>query len=166
MDLKDKITVFETGKNPELAPEIISELIYENSRLDRILREMSTDIRNGDFKKASDKAVKFLYAKPTRKMTNKVEAIQETVCSFFKIKKDQLFILNRAPHVSRPRMIAMFLIRKHLGLSYHAIGREFKKDHSTIIHAEAAIKNLIARSDDFREQIQEIEEMLPWIIEQ
>lgn len=41
--------------------------------------------------------------------------------------------------ISRSRQYAMWLIRKRMGLSYPEIGRFFRRDHTTVIHAVRAV---------------------------
>jgi len=43
---------------------------------------------------------------------------------------------SRLPMFTRPRQMAMFLCRKLTSESAPAVGRAFRRDHTTILHAE------------------------------
>ncbi len=66
--------------------------------------------------------------------------IEKAVCQLFTIEPDALKADNRARAVAYPRMLAMFLARKHTGAAYSEIGRFFGgRNHSTVISAEKKV---------------------------
>ena len=66
--------------------------------------------------------------------------IERAVCQTFGLDHDALKSGNRARAVSHPRMLAMYLARKHTGASYSEIGRHFGgRNHSTVISAEKKV---------------------------
>jgi chromosomal replication initiator protein len=66
--------------------------------------------------------------------------IERTVCSTFHLDAEALRSESRARTVSHPRMLAMYLARKHTGASYSEIGRYFGgRNHSTVISAEKKV---------------------------
>lgn len=60
---------------------------------------------------------------------------------------------NRQAHVVWARQLAMFLCRSLLGMPYPAIGRAFKRDHSTAMSACRTVQNLAETDSDLREQV-------------
>lgn len=66
---------------------------------------------------------------------NTVDNIQKVVAKHFDIELEDLLGKRRDPEFSHPRMIAMYLCRAYLKLSFPAIGRHFDRDHTTVIHA-------------------------------
>ena len=67
------------------------------------------------------------------------------VCKFYSIDEALLRGSLKNKGTSEARQIAMYLIRQMTNLSLPDIGREFNRDHSTVIHAirkvEATLKN-------------------------
>ncbi len=68
--------------------------------------------------------------------------VERSVCSLFQIDPEALRSDSRARAVSHPRMLAMYLARKHIGAAYSEIGRYFGgRNHSTVIAAEKKVLN-------------------------
>jgi chromosomal replication initiator protein len=69
-----------------------------------------------------------------------VRDVERVVCNLFQIKADAIKSESRAQALAYPRMIAMFLCRKHLGAAYSEIGRYFGgRNHTTVIAAEKKV---------------------------
>jgi chromosomal replication initiator protein len=67
--------------------------------------------------------------------------VERTVCDLFQIEADVLKSEGRARAQAYPRMMAMYLARKHTGAAYSEIGRYFGgRNHSTVISAEKKVK--------------------------
>ncbi len=63
--------------------------------------------------------------------------VERAVCQLFSIDPEALKADNRARAVAYPRMLAMYLARKHTGVAYSEVGRFFgNRNHSTVIAAE------------------------------
>ena len=66
--------------------------------------------------------------------------VEKAVCQLFQIEPEALKAENRARAVAYPRMLAMYLARKHTGAAYSEIGRFFGgRNHSTVISAEKKV---------------------------
>ena len=66
--------------------------------------------------------------------------VEKVVCQLFQIAPEALKADNRARAVAYPRMLAMYLARKHTGAAYSEIGRFFGgRNHSTVISAEKKV---------------------------
>jgi chromosomal replication initiator protein len=71
--------------------------------------------------------------------------VEKAICSLFDVKPDDLRADGRARAIAYPRMIGMYLARKHVGASYSEIGRHFGgRNHSTVISAEKKVKGWLA----------------------
>ncbi|WP_435008728.1 chromosomal replication initiator protein DnaA [Tundrisphaera lichenicola] len=71
--------------------------------------------------------------------------VERAVCQLFGIEAEALKADNRARAVAYPRMVAMYLARKHTGAAYSEIGRFFGgRNHSTVISAEKKVKGWLA----------------------
>ena len=68
-----------------------------------------------------------------------VVAIQEAVCSVLGVSRDDLLSPKRTARVTRARQLAMYLARDLTSLSLAQIARQFKRDHSTVLHAVRAV---------------------------
>jgi len=67
---------------------------------------------------------------------NRVEKILAAVANYWGLSAADLKSPARSKAISQARLIAIFFIRKHLGLGYSEIGRHFgQRDHTTILHA-------------------------------
>jgi chromosomal replication initiator protein len=74
--------------------------------------------------------------------------IERAVCELFGVDADGLRSDSRARAVSQPRMLAMYLARKHTGASYSEIGRHFGgRNHSTVISAEKKVLDWLKQDE-------------------
>jgi chromosomal replication initiator protein len=72
--------------------------------------------------------------------------IDKAVCTFFGLQPETLQSNRRAKTVSQPRMLAMWLARKHTSAALTEIGQHFgRRSHSTVISAQKAVAGLVAR---------------------
>src|SRR5919107_1801929 len=86
-----------------------------------------------------------------------VELIQHEVCRYFGISKGDLVGASRSKVFAYPRQVAMYLCRELTDESLPKIGRAFGgRDHSTVMHANSKISNLINSDRDVFNQIHEI----------
>jgi chromosomal replication initiator protein len=68
--------------------------------------------------------------------------VEQAVCQLFQVSADSLKSDNRARALAYPRMLAMYLARKHIGASYSEIGQFFGgRNHSTVISAERKVES-------------------------
>jgi chromosomal replication initiator protein len=68
--------------------------------------------------------------------------IEKAICRVFNVEPGALLSDSRSKLVTHPRMLAMFLARKHAGASYSEIGRHFGgRNHSTVISAEKKVRS-------------------------
>jgi chromosomal replication initiator protein len=78
--------------------------------------------------------VNFGLAKPD------LHSILNVVATHFQLTPAQLREKTNSPRISEPRQIAMYLARE-AGFSSVEIARQFRKDHSTVLHAVKKIKD-------------------------
>jgi chromosomal replication initiator protein len=68
--------------------------------------------------------------------------VERAVCQLFQISPESLKSDNRSRALAYPRMMAMYLARKHIGAAYSEIGRYFgDRNHSTVISAEKKVQS-------------------------
>jgi chromosomal replication initiator protein len=67
--------------------------------------------------------------------------VERAVCQLFQIDPEALKSDSRARALAYPRMLAMYLARKHTGAAYSEIGRHFgDRNHSTVISADKKVQ--------------------------
>ena len=70
--------------------------------------------------------------------------IEKAVCGFFGVTAKDLKSSSRQRTIAQPRMLAMYLARKHTQAAYTEIGKYFGRNHSTVIAAEKRVESWIA----------------------
>lgn len=71
--------------------------------------------------------------------------IDKAVCQVFELDSESLQTGQRGRHVSQPRMLAMWLARKHTRSALAEIGRHFgRRSHSTVVSAQKAVSSWMA----------------------
>ena len=83
------------------------------------------------------------------RMDNKVTPalIIGEVCRFYSIEEQVLRGTLKNKNTAEARQIAMYLVRKLVGLSLPEIGREFARDHTTVLHALRKVEKELALPD-------------------
>lgn len=90
-----------------------------------------------------------------------IESIQKATCDCFQIKISDLKSQKKLKKISLARHIAIYLSRKYTELSLTEIGNKFGgKDHSTVIHSINKITKKIEEDENFRKQVEYIENLL------
>ena len=69
------------------------------------------------------------------------------VCKFYNVDEVVLRSTKKNKGVAEPRQVAMYLIRKLTNLSLPDIGKEFARDHTTVLYAVDKITNTLKSGD-------------------
>jgi len=69
------------------------------------------------------------------------------VCKFYNVDEVVLRSTKKSKGVAEPRQVAMYLIRKLTNLSFPDIGKEFARDHTTVIYAVDKITAALKSAD-------------------
>jgi chromosomal replication initiator protein len=97
-------------------------------------------------------------ALPRHEKQTSVEDIQRAACEYFNIRLGDLKSHRRHRAVSFPRMVAMYVCRQRLKLSYPELGDRFGgKDHTTVMSACRKIGDLVEKDEQVRTAINAIE---------
>lgn len=87
-----------------------------------------------------------------------VEDIQRAACEYFNVRLAELKSHRRHRAVSFPRMVAMYVCRQRLKLSYPELGDRFGgKDHTTVMSAVRKIGSLVESDEQVRTAVTAIE---------
>ena len=69
------------------------------------------------------------------------------VCKFYSVDETTLRGSQKSKGIAEPRQIAMYLIRKLTNLSLIDIGKEFSKDHSTVLYNIRKVETAMKKGD-------------------
>lgn len=72
-----------------------------------------------------------------------INQIKKVVCKYFKVNIEDLNSKKKNSSIAWPRQVSMYLATELTTLSLPEIGREFNRDHSTVIHAKEKVKEEI-----------------------
>jgi len=90
-----------------------------------------------------------------------IATIQQEVCKFFGVTRNELIGDKRNQAIVFPRQVAMYLCRELTDHSLPAIGGEFGgRDHTTVIHANTKIQRLMKEQRDVYNQIQTLTNLI------
>ena len=97
----------------------------------------------------------------SKKSSAKVRTIVHEIAIHFELQPSDLRVAGRFRSVALPRQVAIYLIRKHIGLGFKEIGKYFgRKDHSTSIYAFRKISVALENDAIMREVIETIESLI------
>lgn len=82
-----------------------------------------------------------------------VDTIKKIVSKNFKIHIEDFNSKRKNHSIAWPRQIAMYLCTELTNMSLPEIGREFNRDHSTVVHARDRIKEQIEKDPFFSAQL-------------
>jgi len=86
-----------------------------------------------------------------------IAGVQELVCDAFSLSRDELLSPSRAPRITWPRQLAMYLARQHTHESLLAIGRAFGgRNHTTVMHAVKRTGERLAADPEAFATVQEL----------
>jgi chromosomal replication initiator protein len=85
-----------------------------------------------------------------------VERIQEVVSAHFKVPLQLMLSNKRSKEVAMARQVAMYLSRELTKSSLPDLGKQFHKDHTTVIHGCDKIKRLMESDGLFKSEIDQL----------
>lgn len=96
-----------------------------------------------------------------QKKTINIPHIQEVVCDYFGIQKEQLLSKTRKREIALPRQLVMYFSKEYTNATYARIGDELGgKDHTTVMHACTTIKNQSAIDKEIKRYIKDLKEKI------
>ena len=93
----------------------------------------------------------------TEKKPVNFEMLVEATAEYFNLNPDVLFSKNRMRDINDARQVLMFLSHKLTGLSSSVIGRKLNRQHGTVLHGIAAVKDRIPNEPEMAKAIETIE---------
>lgn len=89
-----------------------------------------------------------------------ISDIQSFVESYYKVTHGELLGSQRPRHISHARQVGMYLSRVLTQASYPEIGKAFKKDHSSVVHAYKNIEKKRQADRDFFNEIERMSDLI------
>lgn len=87
--------------------------------------------------------------------------IQEVVCEYFGIKREQLLSKTRKREIALPRQLAMYFAKELTNATFTKIGEEMGgKDHSTVMYACDTIRDISKMDKEIKKYLKEISERI------
>lgn len=86
--------------------------------------------------------------------------IIDKTCKFYNISRDDILSKSRTKEINHARQSACYLMKSELKMSFPAIGKEFSRDHTTIMNGVNKIEKLIKFDIEVREQISALSELI------
>lgn len=84
----------------------------------------------------------------------KAHEIQELVAIHFGLSMEKFLFGGKKRIYSRPRQVAMFLVRESTSLSFENIGRSFRgKDYTTVMAACRKVEEMMKESEKFADEV-------------
>lgn len=128
--------------------KIIAEKTQDTRSLEGALLKLITVAQSGEEEITTDLAQQALGKEEERDFTQKhPDDVIKNICFFYKTKPTLIKGAKRDATLVKIRQIAMYLLKKDLGLSYSEIGHILGgRDHTTIMHGVEKIENMLSQN--------------------
>lgn len=156
----DRIQAWGLRAAPEVASHIAVQLRPDFERLDAVLTLLIGESGvNGGLEDAS-LVEQILKGRRPASERPSPEHVIELVARHFGIRLRDLRSSGRTPRISTPRQIAMYLLRRHCGLSYPEVGRVFRRHHTTALHSDRLVQRQLQTDPRLRSAVVVLEKEL------
>jgi len=88
------------------------------------------------------------------KLGSTISIIERMICNEFSVKRSDLSCTSRISRLAEARHVAFWMLREFTPLSVTAIGKIYKRDHSTILHGVAKIKDLMYMKPEYSTKLE------------
>lgn len=97
----------------------------------------------------------------TQKKAITIPYIQQVVCEYFEIERNELLSKSRKRNVVLPRQLAMYFSKKYTNATFAKIGEETGgRDHSTVMYAYETIKGFSENDKEVKNYIKDIKQRI------
>ncbi|WP_297982389.1 chromosomal replication initiator protein DnaA [uncultured Chryseobacterium sp.] len=97
----------------------------------------------------------------TQKKVINIPYIQEVVCDYFGIKREDLLSKSRKRDVALPRQLAMYFSKEYTNATFSKIGEEMGgKDHSTVMYACETIRDVSKIDKEIKKYLKDLTEKI------
>ncbi len=164
LDMKEAILLSKVRlRGLDIPEEVLHYLAQTGSTsirdLEGSLTRLVTQAKINNTSLSVELAKSFIDQRQNRSLSGKTtpREVLEIICDYFNLRQSDLRGSTRLAKIVLPRQIAMYLLRKDLGLQYENIA-EFLggRDHSTVIHGVEKIDSNVEKSDKVRGLVEDI----------
>ncbi len=97
----------------------------------------------------------------TQKKVINIPYIQEVVCEYFGLNREQLLSKSRKRDIALPRQLAMYFSKELTNATFSKIGEEMGgKDHSTVMYAVETIKDVSKIDKEIKKYVKDLSERI------
>lgn len=152
-------------ENVKLDPEV-SEFIAENYRTNirEIIGAVIQLITIAEFQniKPNLELAQGLIqnSRPTRPNHLNSKKVIDKTAKFFGISKEDILGKSRQKDINHARQTACYLMKYELKMSFPQIGKEFSRDHSTIMNSVSKIEKCLNLDSEIRSQIETLRDLI------
>ncbi len=144
-----------------VASYLASRVRVHMGQLDALLtRLMIRSSTAGNALADLDVVTHLLTAAAEKPLTVSPEDALATVARQFNLRVRDLRSTSRSARVTTPRQVAMYVMRRHCGLSYPEIGRRFARHHTTALHSDRVVQEQLVENASLRAAVVLIEKEL------
>jgi chromosomal replication initiator protein len=154
----DRVRSWGLDVAPAVASELAAHLRTELEPLDAVLTRLIAESGAGLQDAASVQRILQAGAKSQERPAP--ERVLELVARHFGVRTRDLRSRSRAAHSSTPRQVAIYLLRRHCGLSYPEVGRQLRRHHTTALHADRLVQRQLQSDAGLRSAIVVLEKEL------
>ena len=86
--------------------------------------------------------------------------IIDKVCKFYNVSRDDILSKSRTKDINHARQVACYLMKYQIKMSFPQIGKEFSRDHTTIMNGVSKIEKSVKFDIEVREQISALKELI------
>jgi chromosomal replication initiator protein len=124
--------------------KIIAQKALDARGLEGLLLRLVTEAQNRGAMEISEDMADALISQEPQKQGFRPDEVIEQVCAYYKIKPTQLKSAKRDAFLVRPRQLAMYLLKKQMGLTFVEIGNLLGgRDHTTIMYGVEKMEKLV-----------------------
>jgi chromosomal replication initiator protein len=144
----------------QVASYLASRLRSNLGQLDALLTRLMTRSSAGSAMADLDVVTHLLASTTEKPIAISPNDALTTVARQFNLRVRDLRSSSRSARVTIPRQVAMYLMRRHCGLSYPEIGRRFARHHTTALHSDRVVQEQLAENASLRAAVVLIEKEL------
>lgn len=148
--------------NFEISDELvnfIAEKITTNIRdIEGALKKLAAEkfLLNEEINVESARSTLSAYIKSSSEKVITIQKIQQNVSQFYNLKLSDLTSQNRLRQIARPRQVAMYMAKNLTSNSLLQIGKEFNKDHATVIYAIKSVEKMMTQDEKFAQEVRNL----------
>jgi chromosomal replication initiator protein len=163
-DFETRCAILQTKANshginlPSPVMEYLANLVQTNIReLEGALNQLLAFCEMRGLDPDLNIAQSLLGSSKTRPKHISAKQIIERTAKHFQIPLEDILGPKRDKDIVVPRQVAMYMLRSELHLSFPKIARELgRKDHTTVMHADRKIRQLMAERRSVYNQVREL----------